>query len=272
MNSIIIQQFKKDNANFSLLMGIPAFGGNLKAGFTQSILKLQFYLFQLQIPHDFYFMEGESLICRGRNAIVSNFLESMHSHLLFLDTDLVFNPTAILHMIVQNLDIVGLSYPKKGINWAKCSYLIENKKPLQGRLCDMNFNPELTKEGNAIVNGRYMKAKDIPTGAMLINKNVFYSMMRRYPELRYKNNVSGYASKMCYDFFKVGVDPDSGFYLSEDYYFCKLAKDCGFELWIDYQTPLGHIGSFEFQGSIQGELDDKLIQFNKDLIEVNYNR
>ena len=271
MNSIVIDKFKKDNPYFSLLIGIPAFGGNLKAGFTQSILKLQMLFFQIGLPHDFNFMEGESLICRGRNAIVSNFLSTNHSHLLFLDADLVFNPTAIIHMIIQDLDIVGLSYPKKGINWDKASYLINEKKPIRGRLCDMNFNPYLV-DGNAITKGRYMRAKDIPTGAMLINKNVFYALMRVNPHLRYRNNVSGYNGHLLYDFFEVGKCPNTGFYLSEDFFFCKKCTDLGYELWIDYLTPLGHIGSFEFQGSIKAELDDQLIQFNKDLVEVNLDR
>ena len=97
-----------------------------------------------------------------------------------------------------------------------------------------------------------MRAKDIPTGAMLINKNVFFSLMRKHPELRYTNNVAGYDANLCYDF-------------------CKIAADSGYELWIDYKTPLGHIGEYEFVGSIENEFDG-LIKFNKDLIEVNLNR
>jgi len=60
--------------------------------------------------------------------------------------------------------------------------------------------------------------------------------------------------------------------LSEDYYFCKIAAEAGYELWVDYKTPLGHIGEYEFVGSIENELNDGLVKFNKDLIEVNLNR
>ncbi len=272
MNSIVIDKWITENPNFSLFIGIPAFGGNLKSGFVQSLMKLQMILLRLHIPHDYLYLSGESLICRGRNAIVSKFIGSEHSHLLFLDTDLVFNPTSIINMIINDFQITGLSYPKKGINWKKVEYMINKNEFDPASMSDMNFNPVVDKDGNVRTMKRFMEAQDIPTGAMLINKNVFYTLMRKYPSLRYKNNVSGYDASLCYDFFKVGVDHDSGFYLSEDYYFCKLCREAGFELWIDYMSALGHIGEYEYWGSIEKSLNKDLYQFDKDLVEVQSNR
>ena len=272
MNSIVVDKWLKENPNFSLFIGIPAYGGNIKSGFAQSLMKLQLLFIRLGIPHDYLYLSGESLICRGRNAIVSKFLSSGHSHLLFLDTDLVFNPTSILNMIINDFQIVGLSYPKKSINWNKAKHMMDKNNFDINSLCDMNFNPLIDQNGNTKTLQRYIEAKDIPTGGMLINKQVFYTLMRKYPELRYINNISGYNSQLCYDFFRVGVCPETKYYLSEDYYFCKLLRDAGYELWIDYKSPLGHIGEYEFTGSIENEIKKELSQFNKDLIEINSNR
>ena len=272
MNSIIIKDFLNKNPDFSLFIGIPAYGGNLKSGFVQSLMKLQAIFLRLGIPHDYLYLSGESLICRGRNAIVSKFLATPHSHLLFLDTDLIFNPASIVNMIINDFQIVGLSYPKKGINWNKAKHMIENNNFDKNSLSDMNFNPLLDEDGNCKTLQRFMCAKDIPTGGMLINRNVFYTLMRKYPELRYQNNISRYDDQLCYDFFRVGVCPESNFYLSEDYYFCKLLRDSGYELWIDYKSALGHIGEYEYWGSIDNELQSGLIQYNKDLVKINGNR
>ncbi len=46
-------------------------------------------------------------------------------------------------------------------------------------------------------------------------------------------------------------------FLSEDYYFCRLAEECGFEIWTDLQTPITHLGSTEYHGSFISQLNKK---------------
>ena len=58
-------------------------------------------------------MVGDSLVSRARNRIVARFLMSDCTHLLFLDTDLIFSPEHVERLISHGLPfLIGL-YPKK---------------------------------------------------------------------------------------------------------------------------------------------------------------
>ena len=81
-------------------------------------------------------------------------------------------------------------------------------------------------------------------------------MIEKYPELKYqyehgpKNQSSenkSSESQWRYALFNCLVDED-GCYLSEDYSFCRRWTDIGGEIWIDLQSRLTHVGSFQFDG------------------------
>jgi tRNA uridine 5-carbamoylmethylation protein Kti12 len=64
----------------------------------------------------------------------------------------------------------------------------------------------------------------------------------------------------AYDFFPVGIYKEKdgvNRYLSEDYYFCRLAEECGFEIWTDVSTPITHLGSTEYHSCFSTQLNKK---------------
>ena len=62
---------------------------------------------------------NESLITRARNTIVQLFMDGDYTHLLFIDADLAFNPTAVIRMLEYDKDVVTGIYPRKTIDWIK---------------------------------------------------------------------------------------------------------------------------------------------------------
>ena len=60
---------------------------------------------------------NESLITRGRNALVHNFLKTDCTHLMFIDSDIKFNANEIPRMFEVDKDVICGIYPKKEINW-----------------------------------------------------------------------------------------------------------------------------------------------------------
>ena len=60
--------------------------------------------------------------------------------------------------------------------------------------------------------------------------------------------AGGSAAPRIRGFFETLVHPVSGRYLSEDFAFCHRWRSTGGEVWVDVQTPLGHEGSFMFEG------------------------
>jgi hypothetical protein len=53
-----------------------------------------------------------------------------------------------------------------------------------------------------------------------------------------------------HQFFDTSIDPDNGVLLSEDFHFCKLARDNGYEVWAAPWVTLTHAGSYLFTGRL----------------------
>jgi hypothetical protein len=97
---------------------------------------------------------------------------------------------------------------------------------------------------------------------MLIKREVFTTIINKNPQLKYKPDLrTGIEnSQNAYDFFPVGIYKEKdgvNRFLSEDYYFCRLAEECGFEIWTDLSTPITHLGSTEYHGMFMTQLNRK---------------
>lgn len=208
--------------DINLCVGLPVYGG-YHAHFVPGLLDLvRRPPCSLRIAP----MVGDSLVSRARNRIAAKFLQSDCTHLLFLDTDLIFSAEQIERLIAHRKPfLIGL-YPKKQetLAWV-CNTRAE-------------FPPRDPETGlQRILYGG--------TGCMLIAREVFEAIIAKFPDLSYQPD-DGEPDGPLYDFFKVGVheDPATGRrrYLSEDWFFCQLAADAGYELYADTHVILKHCG------------------------------
>lgn len=246
--------------NLNILIGIPCYGGNLQVGFTQSILELQKVLMLNNIRHKLHWISGESLVPRARNSILAYFNHyKEYTHLFFIDTDITFKIESVVNLIISNIELCGISYPKKFINWQRTKQLIKNDVSdieLYNSMSDMNYNFIYHKnEKGVYLNkiGSFIESKDVPTGFMMIKRIVVDLLILNYPESQYQNNVSGYGNECkFYDLFKCGVV--NNVYLSEDYYFCYLCREIGIQLFLDVESTLVHTGKYDYYGCLKNFL------------------
>jgi len=245
-----------------LLIAVPCYGGIGYADFFMSLFTLCNELKKLNIPHEIKLIQNESLITRARNGFVAMFMDNFnYSKLLFLDCDLIFQPQTIIRMLKENKPIVGAIYPKKNINWDKVKHY-SNKvdtTELQMRATDLNYNFKYyNKTQVKVVNG-FAEVNDLATGCMLICKSALSIIINKNKYTKYENHCAGYGNSNCfYDLFGTGVKEVDGkrIYLSEDYWFCHLARECGIELWADLNATLVHIGRCNYFGNLGMILQD----------------
>lgn len=259
-----------------ILIATPCFNNQLYTGYFHSIIKTIDLLNKLNIQFDISTIGNESLVTRGRNYFVSLFLANeTYTHLLFIDADITFNPISIVRMIHSNKDIIAGGYPKKAIQWEKISACLEAKNEnlmtIQEMTHDYAVNLKKHEKDTSEIkleNG-FLEVAYAATGFMLISRKVFVTMMEKFPELKYTNDVQGYNQEkninFFYSFFDCFIDKESNNrYLSEDYAFCKRWKDLGGEIWIDLMCTLNHFGSFEFKGNYL-----KYLEYHKILVAKN---
>ncbi len=285
-----IQAYMK-NRPLKIIIGTPCYGGLLHSGYFQSVCELCVNFTKIGIPFELCTIGSESLIPRARNGIVAKFMGDREAtHLMFIDADITFPWFSIVKLILMDKELSGGCYPKKMINWDKIIHNVKkperdpvlyndkgeiNEELLIAKSLDYVFNPEYeVKDGKLLarVENGMIKVKNIGTGFMMIKKCVFDIMMHNYKDLKYMNNVAGYHSDKCseyfYSLFDTEIDPASRVYLSEDYLFCKRWLEQGGDCWMDLSINLTHSGSMDFKGAVSLSISE-LDTLNKDFKITN---
>ena len=240
-----------------LFVATPMYGGLCNGQYTLGMIQMVAQFTQAQVPFQFAYMMNESLITRARNSLANDFLATDCTHLMFIDADIGFNPTDILKMINANKDIICGIYPKKEIDWVQVSKAVQDGVPPQ----------ELSKHTGAFVVNLVDDAQsaqgafDAPiqianggTGFMLIQRKVFDALIGKVPT--YNNDMflaidQERKVKVINEFFATSMDANSGNrLLSEDYHFCKIAREQGFTVWAAPWAGLVHCGSYNFSGQL----------------------
>ncbi len=232
-----------------LVVGTPCYGGQVTSGYFSSVLKLQEVCQKEGLALTFLMPDGGNLIQKARQELVSSFLDIPGaSHLLFIDSDISFEPEQVFRLLGFKADVTAATYPLKNINWDKVraavmagnqklesaglQYVLETAQPLQ------------------ILEG-FVRALSTGTGFLLIKRSVFVSMMEHYPELRYSTGKEGQErGNSAFAFFNCRIDGVDGPYLSEDYSFCRLWTQMGGEIWVDLESRLTHHGPTSFKGDL----------------------
>ena len=146
----------------------PAYGNKCDMGYVRSLIKTKDFFKDKEINVEFSFIGYESLIPRGRNTFVSRFLaDPSNTHLLFIDADITWDPRDILKLILDDKNLIGGIYPRKGYNWNRIKQ-IETKKDIPKLL---NYNLNLIKGLTSVKNG-ILQLRHIATGFMMIKRKI----------------------------------------------------------------------------------------------------
>jgi hypothetical protein len=246
-----------------LFVATPMYGGQCAGMYTRSIADLAAMCAKYQIPLQIYYLFNESLITRARNYCVDEFMRSGATHLMFIDSDIGFNPNDVLALLALAKDdsdyhVIGGPYPKKCISWEKIKQAVdkgvadEDPNVLEKYVGDYVFNPKSNQK--EIPLGQPVQVMEIGTGFMLVQRKVFEAYEKAYPELHYKpdhvrtEHFDGSREIMAY--FDCIIDPESKRYLSEDYNFCYHVDKMGMKVWFCPWMQLKHVGSYIFGGSL----------------------
>lgn len=151
-------------------------------------------------------------IVSNRTFLVNQALKTDATHILFIDCDMTFPHDIIKTLLAHKKEIVGVEYNKR-------------KFPLEGV-----FEPLTERNPKELY-----KAKFTGMGVMLIDLSIF-----RDPKFGLDKDGKRSA------WFNFGRDSQGQLVYGEDGWFSNVARDAGYDTWIDPLPRIGHLGLYSF--------------------------
>jgi len=273
-----------------LFVATPMYGGMNHGLYMKSSLDLQAVMSRYGVDTKFSFLFNESLITRARNYLVDEFLRSECTHLLFIDSDIHYDPRDVIALMALDKEVIGAPYPKKSINWGNVATAARkhpnmDPKELDTLVGEYVFN--VVKGTQQFQVTEPLEVMEIGTGFMMVKRDVFTKFAEAYPHLRYKPDHVGQAnfdgSRYIHAYFDTVIDKGYNFedihrlmerasngedvseeakkmielennashrYLSEDYMFCQWWRAIGGQVYLCPWMRTQHIGTFAFTGNM----------------------
>lgn len=214
------------------MIATPAYEGKVHAHYATALVDTAAFLGANGFKADIRIACGGSLLVHDRNTILNVFMESDAEYLLCVDSDLGWQPEAVLRLIQADKEFSGGCYPARiggGFHFRPA------------------FNPDksivLDKENGLL------KMEYIPAGFMLLKRSAVEKMQRHFSHLYYEPKDPRNPHKPGYMLFDLEVY--KGEFWGEDYVFCRRAGEAGVDIWIDPAFHFNHAG-------IEGRLIDSL--------------
>ena len=207
-----------------VFIATPAYQGKVHVQYalalndTCTLLRMHGFEVTIRMP------VGGSLLVADRNRLVQMFWDSGCDYMLCVDSDLGWDPNAVMRLIEADKDVSGGVYPTRDKS-------------------GFNFRPAVESSGKIVMckDTLLLQMEYIPSGFLLIKRNVIATLRDKYPELYYcpKDINSDQTSGYC--FFNTEVY--DGEFWGEDYVFCRRLREAGFDIYVDPLIEFDHAGT-----------------------------
>lgn len=215
-----------------VMIAMPVGSGSVPWATAVSLISTIRVLDKEGLPFRIESTTGCSIVQWARSVIAGKFLASDCSHIMWIDSDVVWTPNDFIRLLGfgANLDVVG------------ATYAIKSDKPNHFFL-----NPLPDEKGNLVVNGfGCIKIRSIGLGFTLCKRAVVEKVAAGKPIVHDDHNGASYP-----DLFRVDRVVDANGRATprgEDVAFFDDVREAGFDVWLDPSVKLGHCGMKVYSG------------------------
>jgi len=223
--------------NRKILIATPAYEGKIGLPYANSLIATLNLakLAGADISYAIYANSGS--VPRTRNQAVAATLGHDFTDLVFIDADMGWDAEDFLRLCgPKGVGILAAAYPARSE---------DNSRWIVVWPEEVKQHPDTG----------YLTAHRAGTGFMRIERHVLEKLEELHPELHFEapHTQNELEKPHLHAFFKYelkeGKDGVRG-HLSEDYFFCDLARDAGYPIWIDPEIRMEHHGYKNFEGRL----------------------
>jgi hypothetical protein len=209
------------------LIATPCYDSTLSAFYVNSLIKTINLGKNNNIDFDHVFVTGDSLVQRARNTLISKAYYGQFDAILWIDSDIEWNPMWAVDFCKSDLDVLSAAYPIKTDSNEQYPIKINsfsNEKIIKVIGCGMGF----TKMSNKAIDYLWNLSEEYLDEGDLV-KNIFEVVVK-----------------------------DNDLY-SEDIVVCEKLSKGGFDINLDTTKTCNHIGTYKYRGDFSEYI--KNIQF-----------
>lgn len=251
-----------DPSGKSVYVAVPAFGCLVHNAFMSSLLMFNIEAAKRGLPVYVDMLGNESLVQRARNILLARFKKSPATHILFIDSDIAFQPETVFRALEFDKPCVSCAYPKKMIDFDRVVAKVTEKDPeaVQSiHSCGLDYNINIAESVKASRDG-FIPVLDAATGFLLIKRGLVEALERKFSDLTVVNDIISSRDDVptYVDLFECIRDPvdDKGNkrLLSEDYSFSRKVQQLGERVYMDIASVIAHNGNMMFSGDIRDRM------------------
>lgn len=223
MSVMLYSPVDRSKGGRRVFVAIPTYG-NVAANTAYGLFNSRKVFDELGIEVELCILKGDCHVDDARNDIVSKFLGSNCTELLFIDADMGWTPSGLKTLLQHDRDVVGASYPKK--QESKEDYAIR-------------FLPgEIWSDSDGLI-----EVEGMPTGFLKIKRHVLEALWDKSKE--YQNGADTRKMRLIFE-----RTIAYGGRVGGDINFCRKARAEGFKVYCDPSIYMLHTGEKDWQGTL----------------------
>lgn len=203
-----------------VLIATPSYDGKVSVYYANALADT----IRLGLSEDIYFqavyMSFDALIQRARNDLVALAVEADFDDVLWIDSDMEWDPAWAVKFVKSELDVLGAPCIKKSI--------------------EEQYNVKCLPENLVADENGIIKAEAIGTGFLKMSKKAIQALW----EAGKPYTSNGQERRWIFD-----VEIQDGDIVSEDILVCKKLAAAGFDINVDSTATCSHIGVLNYRGN-----------------------
>jgi hypothetical protein len=232
-----------------VLIGLPTTSQSMKSATALAISNTCIHLTQLNRRVDLHNIDSAEIVT-ARDMLANMVLHSSDwTHLLFIDSDMQFQPSLVDRLFSIGASVSAVAYVRRNLDLARLLEVGRSAPDLGTALAlasSFTFKPAWQEDQTLEIRVRdgFCSAAAVGMGCALISRQALEQMVAE-GVVRPRNDLRAANHQQCWSFFET-IEVD-GVRLGEDYSFCyRWTKLLGQELQVCIDTPIGHLGDFEY--------------------------
>lgn len=213
-----------------VLIGTPTLDGRVDVWYCDSLLQsIKMSLDKDVFLHAIY-PSYDSLLQRSRNSLVKLALEQEFDDLVFIDSDIQWDPEWLFKILQMPEPVIGGALVKKSDTNEGYTVQLLNK--------DLKWNS--TKE--------LFEVDGVGTGFMKVSR---FALEKLWETSKPYTDESG-EQRMIFD---ITIN-DKGELVSEDYTMCNKWKELGYKVWVLPEITCNHLGVKKWKGNFKKFIEE----------------